>query len=237
VIGLLVVSAVLVAAFVPLERRAGAHALIPRELASNRRFAASFVAVPFLGATFFGAMLYLPQFMQEHLGYSPLGAGAGVLPFLATFAVVSFVAGPLYARLGAKRLAVFGAACVAVAPLLFSFDVGESAGYAALVPGMVILGIGVGAFTPTATTAGVTAVDSSETSLAGGVLYMAQVAGGSIGLGLTTTVFAGASPPFVDGVRAAFRLDAGLALVAVAVAVFFIGGTLGRRAAAVDPAA
>ncbi|HVX33885.1 MAG TPA: MFS transporter [Solirubrobacterales bacterium] len=237
VIGLLVVSAVLVTAFVPLERRAGAHALIPRELASNHRFAASFVAVPFLGATFFGAMLYLPQFMQEYLGYSPLGAGAGVLPFLATFALVSFVAGPLYARLGAKRLAVFGALCVAVAPLLFSFVVGEGAGYGALVPGMVILGIGVGAFTPTATTAGVTAVDSSQTSLAGGVLYMAQVAGGSIGLGLTTAVFAGAAPPFVDGVRAAFRLDAGLALVAVAIAVLFIGGTLGRRAAAVDPAA
>jgi EmrB/QacA subfamily drug resistance transporter len=231
VIGLLVVAADLIAAFVPLERRAGAHALVPRALASNPRFAASFVAVPFLGATFFGAMLYLPQFMQEHLGYSPLEAGAGMLPFLATFALVSFVAGPLYGRLGAKRLAVFGAACVAAAPLLFSIVVGESAGYGALLPGMVLLGIGVGSFTPTATTAGVTAVDGSQTSLAGGVLYMAQVAGGSIGLGLTTAVFSAAYPPFVDGVRAAFRLDTGLSLVALAVALLFIGGTLRRGAA------
>ena len=44
--------------------------------------------------------------MEKQLGYSPLEAGVGMLPFLATFALVSFVAGPLYDRLGAKPLAV-----------------------------------------------------------------------------------------------------------------------------------
>ena len=54
---------------------------------------------------------------------------------------------------------------------------------------MIVLGIGIGSFYPTATTAGVTSVDESQTSLAGGILYMCQIAGGAIGLGLTTTVF------------------------------------------------
>ena len=54
---------------------------------------------------------------------------------------------------------------------------------------MVVLGVGIGSFYPTATTAGVTSVDESQTSLAGGIVYMFQIAGGSIGLGLTTTVF------------------------------------------------
>ena len=58
-----------------------------------------------MSATFFAALLYLPQFMQKQLDYSPLEAGVGMLPFLATFALVSFVAGPLYERLGAKKLA------------------------------------------------------------------------------------------------------------------------------------
>ena len=57
---------------------------------------------------------------------------------------------------------------------------------------MVVLGIGIGSFYPTATTAGVTSVDESQTSLAGGIVYMFQIAGGSIGLGLTTTVFSAA---------------------------------------------
>ena len=43
-----------------------------------------------------------------------------MLPFLATFAGVSFVAGPLYERLGAKLLASVGAACITVSPFLFS---------------------------------------------------------------------------------------------------------------------
>ena len=64
---------------------------------------------------------------------------------------------------------------------------------------MLVLGLGIGSFYPTATTAGVTSVDESQTSLAGGIVYMFQIAGGSIGLGLTTTVFSGAVPPFVDG--------------------------------------
>ena len=82
-------------------------------------------------------------------------------------------------------------------------------GYDSLIVGMVILGIGVGSFYPTATTAGVTSVDESQTSLAGGIIYMFQIAGGSIGLGLTTTVFSSAIPPFADGIHSAFLLDAG----------------------------
>ena len=191
----------------------------------NRSFTASCVAILFMSATFFASLLYLPQFMEKQFGYSPLEAGVGILPFLGIFAVVSFVAGPLYNRLGAKPLAVFGAACITVAPFLFS-QVDGGSGYGSLVPGMVVLGLGVGSFYPTATTAGVTSVDESQTSLAGGIVYMFQIAGGSIGLGLTTTVFSAAIPPFVDGIQAAFRLDAALSLVGFVIALLFVGGTL-----------
>ena len=190
----------------------------------NESFRASCVAITLMSATFFAALLYLPQFMQKHLGYSPLEAGVGMLPFLATFALVSFVAGPLYNRLGAKPLAVVGAGCITVAPFLFS-QVTEGSAYGALVPGMFVLGIGIGSFYPTATTAGVTSVDESQSSLAGGILYMCQIAGGAIGLGLTTTVFS-AQGSFVDGIQAAFRLDAALSLVGFLIALFFIGGRL-----------
>lgn len=58
---------------------------------------------------------------------------------------------------------------------------------------MAVLGTGVGLFYSSATTAGVTALDASRASLAGGIVYMFQIAGGSVGLGLTTTVFTTAS--------------------------------------------
>jgi len=228
VIGLLALAAVLIAAFVPIERRAGTHALVPREVMRNRSFSASCVAILFMSATFFAALLYLPQFMERHLGYSPLESGVGMLPFLATFALVSFVAGPLYNRLGPKVLATVGAACITAAPFLFS-QLGNSSSYGSLVAGMVVLGIGIGSFYPTATTAGVTSVDESQTSLAGGIVYMFQIAGGSIGLGLTTTVFSAAIPPFVDGISAGFRLDASLSLVGLIVTALLVGGSLMPR--------
>jgi EmrB/QacA subfamily drug resistance transporter len=228
VVALLGLATVLLAAFVPIERRAGMSALIPRAVMRNESFRASCVAITLMSATFFAALLYLPQFMQTHLDYSPLEAGVGILPFLATFALVSFIAGPLYNRLGAKPLAVVGAGCIAIAPFLFS-QVSEGSAYGALVPGMFVLGIGIGSFYPTATTAGVTSVDETQSSLAGGILYMCQIAGGAIGLGLTTTIFS-AQSSFVDGIQAAFRLDAALSLLGFLVALFFVGGRLlGRR--------
>lgn len=224
-IALLALAAVMIAAFLPIERRAGTHALIPREVMRNENFTASCLAVLFMAGTFFAALLYLPQLMEKHLGYSALESGVGMLPFLAVFALSSFAAGPLYNRVGAKPLAVVGAAFITLGPVLFSL-VDEGSGYGALVPGMVALGIGAGSFIPTATTAGVTSVDESQTSLAGGIVYMFQIAGGAIGLGLTTTVFSSAVPPFVDGIQAAFRLDAALSLVGLLIAIGFVGGRL-----------
>ena len=228
VIGLLALAATLIAAFVPIEKRAGMNALIPRDVMRNESFRASCIAILFMSATFFAALLYLPQFMQKHLGYSPLEAGVGILPFLATFALVSFISGPLYNRVGAKPLAAVGAGCITIAPFIFSM-VGEHSDYSSLIAGMIVLGVGIGSFYPTATTAGVTSVDESQTSLAGGIVYMFQIAGGSIGLGLTTTVFAG-QETFIEGIQAAFRLDAALSLIGFLVALFFVGGRLiGRR--------
>jgi EmrB/QacA subfamily drug resistance transporter len=229
VIGLLILSAVTLISFLPIERRAGLSALVPRAVMANESFRASCLAILLMSATFFAALLYLPQFMQHQLGYSPLEAGLGMLPFLATFAAVSFVAGPLYERLGAKLLASVGALCITIAPFVLSL-VGERSHYSSLIAGMVVLGIGIGSFYPTATTAGVTSVDESQTSLAGGIVYMFQIAGGSIGLGLTTAVFS-AQGSFVDGIEAAFRLDAALSLLGFLIALFFVGGRLpGRRA-------
>ena len=86
-------------------------------------------------------------------------------------------------------------------------------------------------FYPSVTTAAVTALDAARSSLAGGIVYMFQIAGGSVGLGLTTTVFAEASDDaaatgdaFVDGLEAAFRLDALLAVGGFLIALLLIGG-------------
>ena len=73
-----------------------------------------------------------------------------------------------------------------------------------------------------ATTIGVTAVDPSRSSLAGGIIYMFQVAGGSVGLALTTTLFASASG-LIDGLHVAFRFNAIAAMVGFLIILFVVG--------------
>jgi EmrB/QacA subfamily drug resistance transporter len=229
IIALLAVFAILIGSFVFIERRAGGHALVPPDVIRNRDFAYTCAAILLMSAVFFASMLYLPQLMINVLGYSPIGAGAGMLPMMATFAAVSFVAGNLYNRFGAKPLLILGSACIAVGPALIAFLADEET-YGALVPGMAVLGLGIGLFYPTATTAGVTACDESRRSLAGAIIYMFQIAGGSVGLGLTTTVFIGASDraaggaKFIDGIQTAFAMDAAIAVGGFLIAAFLIGG-------------
>lgn len=192
VLGMLAVFVVLIASFPFVERRMGADALIPPDVVRNSQFIAACVAVPVLAAGFFSCLLFLPQFMQKLLGYSPFGAGLGLLPLMLVFGAVSFLAGRLYDRLGAKLSTSLGAGCMTIGIFILSF-VGSKSGYLAIAPGMAVFGVGVGLFFSSATTAAVTALDPSRASLAGGILFMFQVAGGSIGLGLTTAIFTASS--------------------------------------------
>ena len=104
---------------------------------------AACATVLLMSAIFFAALLYLPQLMTVGFGYSALKAGAGLVPMMGTFAVTSFVAGRLYSRLGPKVMVSAGAAVLGVGIFLLSF-VTSSWGYTQLIPGMVVLGIGVG---------------------------------------------------------------------------------------------
>jgi MFS family permease len=156
---------------------------------------------------FFALLLYLPQFMQKILDYSPTRSGVGLLPVFVPFAVLAFAAGPLYNRVGPKLIVSAGAAFLAVGGLLLTF-VDDSSGYTALVGGMILLGIGIGLFYPSATTAAVTAVAAARQSLAGGLAYMFQIAGGAVGLAISTTIFAVTSESTLDSKVA----DAGLSV-------------------------
>ncbi len=243
ILALMALFVVLLAAFVLNERRVGSRALVPRDVMSNRRFAAACLAVLLMSPTFFVALVYLPQFMQKILGYSPVEAGLGLLPMMGVFALVSFAAGPLYERLGPRPVLAAGAACLVAGPALIALvETGDS--WAQLVPGMVVLGAGVGLFYSSITTEAVTALDPSRSSLAGGIVYMFQIAGGSVGLGIATAVFTARAgdglsssverivqASFESGFQATFLLVAVLALAGFIVTVLFVGRRKGNVSA------
>ncbi|HEY4278702.1 MAG TPA: DHA2 family efflux MFS transporter permease subunit [Conexibacter sp.] len=214
VIALFSISVVLMAGFVWRERLAGAIALIPRDVAANRDFRIAAISVLLMSMTFFTALVYVPQYLEHELGFSALGAGAGILPMMLIFGVSSFAAGPLYERYGGRAVIVAGALCLPVGMALLSLA-GVGSAYGVLIPGLAVLGVGVGLFYSSITTAAISALDERRSGLAGGILYMLQVAGGSVGLGLATTIVTGDS--LVDGIQTALRVSAGLAAIGLAV--------------------
>jgi EmrB/QacA subfamily drug resistance transporter len=178
----------LLATFAVIERRVGEAALIPPDVIANRPFRAACLTVLMLSAVFFSIVLYVPQLLEKVLDFSALKAGAGMLPMLALFAVVAFLAGRLYERVGGRPVIIAGTAFLAAGPLVVSFF-GPDSGYGAIVPGLVLTGIGAGLFYPSITTAAVTMLVAARSSLAGGITYMFQIAGGAMGLGLATALF------------------------------------------------
>ncbi|MCP4306437.1 MAG: MFS transporter [bacterium] len=227
IIGLFVVAVLALTGFGFLERRAGDRALVPRDVLANRQFFFACLAVLLMSALFFAALLYLPQYMMKKLDYSAIGAGAGLLPMMGLFAVTSFIAGPAYNRFGAKIIVGLGAVMLTAGMFLLT-AIGPDAPYTTLVPGMVVLGIGVGLFYSSITTAGITALDKSRGSLAGAIIYMCQIAGGSIGLGLNTAIVVSNST-LSDGISMAFLVDGVLAACALVIVVVFVGGRVDKK--------
>lgn len=227
IIGLFALSGVGLAKFFFVERRAGENALVPDDVMRNQGFAAACLTVLMMSAIFFATLLYLPQFMSHVLKFSAIECGAGLLPMMGTFAVTSFISGRLYARLGPKVSVVGGALFLAVGMFLLG-QISEDTKYDDLIFGMVVLGVGVGLFYSSITTAGITCLDPSRTSLAGAIVYMFQIAGGSIGLGVNTAIVLSNSN-FAEGIRIAFLTDAVIAVIGALIALFFVGGPLDKE--------
>ena len=123
-------------------------------------------------------------------------------------------------RFGGRIVVSSGAAALSAGMFLLAL-LDEESTYLALVPGMVVLGIGVGLFYSSVTTTAVTALDPSRSSLAGGIVYMCQIAGGAVGLGLNTAIVTSASS-LADGIQLAFAIDGVLALAGLGVVLLVV---------------
>ncbi len=133
-------------------------------------------------------LLYLPQYLEKFRHYTPLGAGAGLVPMLLSFALTSPFSGKVYNSLGAKMSIFVGMLLTAIGTfciVIFGFG----ASYIYMVPALVICGIGIGIAIPCITTAGVGSVKESRAILAGGIVFMFQLSGAALGLAVITTIF------------------------------------------------
>ncbi|GAB2886357.1 MFS transporter [Microbulbifer echini] len=222
IVGLLIVSAFCFFIFAWVEAHTENNPLIPADVATNWRFLTVGITTLLLSVTFVSMLLYVPQFLIKELKFSAVWSGAGLLPVMVTYGVVSYVAGRLYTMLGAKVILSAAAIFLGGGMFLLSSLV-EHTRYIHLVPGLIFLGVGLGFFFPTITTAAVTAVGPSRASLAAALIFMFQIIGGAIGLAMNTTIVA-LAPSLTVGIDRAFVVNACLALAALLVCILFVRG-------------
>jgi EmrB/QacA subfamily drug resistance transporter len=181
-------AAALVALFAVIELRIARTPLVPFGLFRSRSVTGANVVMFLVGAAFFAMWYFLSLYLQNVLGYSPLGAGMAFLPMAVTIIIGAQVSARLMPRIGARPLLLAGT-ILAAAGFGWLSRIVPAASYWEHVfgPGCLIaLALGL-LFTPLAAAA-TAGVSFSEAGLASGVLNTSRQVGGSLGLAVLATI-------------------------------------------------
>jgi MFS family permease len=191
----LAAAAVLLAVFVAIERRV-AQPLLPLRIVVDRNRAGAYIAV-FTGViATFGMFLFLTYYMQDTLHYSPVVTGVAYLPMIAALIASAQVAtNVLLPRFGPKFMVAAGMLIAAVAMLSLT-RIGVHSSYpTAILPALVILGLGMGQIMAPAASVATVGL-TSDAGVASAMLNTTQQIGGSVGTSLLNTLAASAATTY-----------------------------------------
>ena len=224
-LGLLAVSAALLASFVVIERRAAAP-LMPLEIFKVRTLAAGNVITVILASIAFSSFFLLALYLQQVQGYSAAQTGVAFTAIALPIATLSNVVGPLVRRVGARPVLVLGLLLIVLAEsMLMRLPVHLD--YAVdLLPALLLMGVGMSLSWVSVTIASLAGVSPADSGIASGISNTARQVGGAVGLAVVSTIAASYggvdAADVVHGFRVAFDVLFGLSLVSVVVAAAFL---------------
>jgi EmrB/QacA subfamily drug resistance transporter len=188
IIGSFVLAAVALVTFILLERHQRAP-MLDLSLFRNRTFGGANTAMLFVGLAMFGTFFYVSLYMQNVLHYSPVQTGASFLPMTLLVILVAPRAGALTDRIGSRWLVTAGMSLLTLM-LLYYTQLGANESFWALLPALLIGGIGMGlTMTPT-TAAAMSAVAVDKAGVGSAVLNSARQVGGSLGIAVMGSIVA-----------------------------------------------
>jgi EmrB/QacA subfamily drug resistance transporter len=189
VIALIALSVVLVPAFLRVESRAE-EPILPLSLFRNHTFSLTSAIGFIVGFALFGAVTYLPLYLQVTKGSSPTVSGLQLTPLMAGVLVTSIASGQLISRLGRYRMfPIAGTALMVVAMFLLARLHADTSTWVAAVYALV-LGLGLGMVMQVLVLAVQNSVDRTVMGVATSGSTLFRQVGGSIGVALFGTIFA-----------------------------------------------
>jgi EmrB/QacA subfamily drug resistance transporter len=224
-LGLLAASAILLASFVVIERRA-ASPLMPLDIFKVRTLAAGNVITVILASVAFSTFFLLALYLQQVEHYSAAQTGVAFTAIALPIATLSNVVGPLVRRVGARPVLVLGLLLIVISeslmmrlPLHLNYMVD-------LLPAFLLLGVGMSLSGVSVTIASLAGVSPADSGIASGIANTARQVGGAVGLAVVSTIAASYggvdAAELVHGFRVAFVALFGLGIAAIAIAAFFL---------------
>jgi EmrB/QacA subfamily drug resistance transporter len=226
ILGLFVLSAVSLVAFVLLEMHQRAP-MLDLSLFRSSTFAGANVVALLVTLAMFGVFFFMSIYMQNILGYSATKTGAAFLPMTILIILIAPIAGKSSDRVGSRALMTAGMLCLAASLLIFS-RLGLQSTFWDFLPGLLVGGVGMGLVMTPMTAAALGSVPVEKSGVGSGVLNTFRQLGGALGIAVMGAIVAsyvdlsGGRPDpssFVDGFRVALEVSAGFALLGAVIAV------------------
>ncbi len=188
IIALTIGGVLLLVVFVLVERKA-AEPLVPMHLFRNSVFSVTSALGFIVGFAMFGAIIYLPTYLQTVFGASPTASGLELMPLMIGLVGTSVVSGQLITKRGKyKVFPIFGSAVVTLALYLLSLmTVSTSLFEASLF--MFILGLGIGGVMQVLVIAVQNAVPYEYLGTATSTATFFRSIGGSFGVAIFGAIF------------------------------------------------
>jgi EmrB/QacA subfamily drug resistance transporter len=180
---------VLIALFALAERHAE-EPVLPMRLLRNRIFASTSAVGFIVGFALFGAVTYLPLFLQVVKGASPTGSGLQLVPLMGGLLVTSIASGQVITRTGRyKPFPIAGTAVMAIGLYLLS-TMSVATSTATSFGFMFVLGLGLGMVMQVLVLAVQNAVDYADLGVATSGATLFRSIGGSLGTSVLGAIFA-----------------------------------------------
>ena len=225
ILGLFVLSALSLAAFVLLEMHQRSP-LLDLSLFRSSTFAGANVVALLVTLAMFGVFFFMSIYMQNILGYSATKTGAAFLPMTILIILIAPIAGRSSDRIGSRALMTAGMLCLAASLAIFS-RLGLDSAFWDIFPGLIVGGFGMALVMTPMTAAALGSVPVEKSGVGSGVLNTFRQVGGALGIAVMGAIVAsyvdlsGGRPDpasFIDGFQTALRVSVGFALLGAVVA-------------------
>jgi EmrB/QacA subfamily drug resistance transporter len=187
--GLIVLGLVMVGVFLWWESRA-ADPIVRLSLFRNRTVTISVLSMFLAAFGFFGAIVFMPQWLQVVRGLGATESGLNLLPLVMALIVGATVSGQVVARTGRYKVVILGAMIVLAAGLYLMTGLRADTDIHVLWVWMAIVGLGVGPSFAVFTALVQNSVKPAIVGAATASLTFFQQIGGTIGLTIASTLLA-----------------------------------------------